>query len=164
MTQETAALPLTTSPKAGDRDGWPAPPPDQSPNPCNQHHPSCQPEWPGSYYFTPNLGDQLMTQWPVRLTLDPVTCTCWSCCLYSSRWLFFMCLSLALELQKVIKHWKHCRFSCWSATDKAGRHWVTQANTQAASQEKAKVSAGYPHIYLPVIAIFGLKCHSSVGV
>lgn len=43
-----------------------------------------------------------------------VLLTCWSCCLYSSRWLFFMCLSLAFALQNVMKHWKHCRFSCWS--------------------------------------------------
>lgn len=42
--------------------------------------------------------------------------TCCRCCLYSSRWLFLMCLSLALELQKVMKHWKHCRLSCWSAS------------------------------------------------
>lgn len=44
-----------------------------------------------------------------------VSLTCCSCCLYSSLWLFFMCLSLALALQNVMKHWKHCRFSCWSA-------------------------------------------------
>lgn len=52
-----------------------------------------------------------------NMTMDKlflVKCTCWSCCLYSSLWLFFMCLSFALALQKVMKHWKHCRFSCWS--------------------------------------------------
>lgn len=42
--------------------------------------------------------------------------TCCSCSLYWSRWLFLMCLSLALELVKVMKHWKHCRLSCWSAS------------------------------------------------